>query len=165
MIGEIFGESQSFTVTVAYEDVYLYGPNVPDDPLIGDFYGDARDAAIDPDEKWCVMVGSGVIVYRLGPPWEPYESSWKSPRSAVEPYSIHERQPSLQWWEPGRGGRDDRDREVPITWLSHIEHVQGDRFEADVTESRNADTDGPTRFAVLANRPAFRPINWLPDVV
>ena len=46
------------------------------------FYGDVEKAIISPEERYCVMVGCGIIVYFLSEPFNPYEydrkcSQWK----------------------------------------------------------------------------------------
>ena len=66
-----------------YEVAWVEIDGDPRRVYIGNFYGDARAAAISSDEQWCVMVGCGFIAYRLEQPWRPYGHD---PRSQ-------------QWWE------------------------------------------------------------------
>lgn len=81
--------------------VILSGPGVSSGLLVGRFYYGPSDVAIDPDERWCVMVGDGLVVYRLSSPWVPYADT--SPDSVGVP--IYERNWDLpqvtgtdQWW-------------------------------------------------------------------
>jgi hypothetical protein len=157
---EVFGQSQHFTVSVIDELVFLEGPAFSGSLLIGGFDTKMTDAAIDPDEKWCVLVGDGVIVYNLRSPWEPYSFDAPTPSPSDDPYAIYVRQPSNQYWECGRGGF-----RVPALWLIGVEYIEGERFEVEAANSKNPSAEGPTRFALFADSMNFRPINWLPDII
>ncbi len=157
--GAVFGQSRNYTVTWEFETVWLEGSSVPEGLVIGYFYGATADGAIDPDERWCVMVGCGVIVYRLGPPWEPFHfEGWPFQKREVALGTVHVREPSQQWWEYGSHASD-------YLWLESVEHVDGERFEAVVIEPEKGPSIGPTRYAILAEAHTVRPANWLPDIV
>jgi hypothetical protein len=57
--------------------------------VIGDFYGDPKAAIIDLNERWCLQVGAGLILYWL--------------RDPFLRYAYH--CPSEQWWETHRSPR------------------------------------------------------------
>jgi len=88
----ILARSEHYTVSHEYETVYL---NLPSGKrvVIGDFYRDPEAAAIDADEKWTVVVGCGLILYRLRPPFEEYEHN----TSSDQWWEAH-RDPPTQWW-------------------------------------------------------------------
>ena len=156
-LGDEFGRSQHFSLSTEFETVWLDGPDVPPDLVIGDFYGNMNDAAIDPDERWCVMVGCGIIVYRLGPPWKEYSYPSPAPVPNGDLYQvIAVDDPSRQWWECGR--------KPPVLWIAEVEHLEGERFEARVVGWANPDHAGPSRLLVLADSGVVRPLDWLPDI-
>jgi hypothetical protein len=123
---------------------------------VGDFYGDMNDAAIDPDERWCVMVGCGIIVYRLGPPWKEYSCPSPVPLPNGDLYQVIAVDPSRQWWEGGR--------EPPVLWITEVEHLEGERFEARVAGWAHPDHEDPSRLLILADWGVVRPLDWLPDI-
>lgn len=109
--------SENFRVGSLAEATYLVrsdGTAV----MAGDFYSDVKAACIDPAERWCVMVGCGLIAYRLTEPFRTYRypssnQSWLRGRRVERANG--------QWWEWRR--------EPPIiAWLGSVEHEHGDRF-------------------------------------
>lgn len=72
-IGWIIAESENYIIKGEYEDATLIrksdGSRIA---CVGNFYGDPVDGIIDINEKFCVTVGCGVIVYRLKEPFESY---------------------------------------------------------------------------------------------
>lgn len=152
-------ETDNYCVEADDEEVVLSGPNVPERLVIGDFYGSAYEAIIDARERGCVMVGCGLIVYRLGPPWAPY----------TYPGPLHDSQKPAkpndcglsqvvegqQWWEFGR------EPPKPL-WLKSLDRIAGERFEVSSVEEPE---EGPTRWAVLAESKIVRPLNWLPELL
>ena len=78
--------SMNFTVWHSYESVYVHRPD-GSHVLIGDFYGDPQAAVIDWNEKWVVVVGYGLILYRLREPFSAYghaknsEQFWETSNS------------------------------------------------------------------------------------
>lgn len=58
--------SRHYVVEHEYESAWVTGPDGCR-VAIGEFYGDPAVALIDAAERWCVVAGEGVIVYRLGP--------------------------------------------------------------------------------------------------
>lgn len=101
----VLQRSRNFTVVARFESVFLLGGGLvgfaPAGLAIGDFYGEPVAAAIDEQELWCVVVGCGLVAYRLRPPWDPYPCR----PSAAE----------HQWWEYGRVGAS--------VWLDSVEAV------------------------------------------
>jgi hypothetical protein len=86
----------------AYETVTL---QCPDGRVIviAWFYGDPAAAVIDRRERLCVVVGCGLLVYYLGPPFTPYRDDTGPP----------------QWYELGHGPGDD-------WWLAEVTQVSDD---------------------------------------
>lgn len=66
---------------------------------VGDFYGNATDAFVDPEERFCISVGCGLIKYDIHEPFENYQYN----------------RTDSQWIECGREG--------DIIWCDHIERV------------------------------------------
>jgi hypothetical protein len=100
--------SPNFTVRSEWEVVFLEGRELTQRAVIGDFYGDPAEAAIDATERWCVTVGCGLIAYRLTPPWRPWDGR-------VDDLG--------QWWGHGQ------DPPEPL-WLKHVRAID-DRFVCD----------------------------------
>ena len=78
----ILAESKNYLVYKDYEDVTLREKKTGREIRIGDFYGEADQAIISGDEKFCVMCGCGVILYFLKEPFREYEydaatTQWK----------------------------------------------------------------------------------------
>lgn len=69
--------SENFQVSYEYETVWLVRDN-HSNVVIGDFYGDPVVAIIDAEERWCAVGGSGLIVYFLEAPFEPYRQEQSS---------------------------------------------------------------------------------------
>ncbi len=66
-------ETQHYIIYKEYESVILEIKKNHRMVQIGDFYGDARMAAISEDESFCAMCGCGVIIYYLREPFKEYE--------------------------------------------------------------------------------------------
>ena len=99
----ILAESKNYYILRVYEVAELY--RKPDSKYIasvGDFYGEPDAAYIDPEEKFCITIGSGIIKYNLCEPFEGYMYN----RSTA------------QWIETGRKGN--------IEWCDHIDEVTDD---------------------------------------
>jgi hypothetical protein len=153
-------ESANFSIDCAdeFEPVYLSGPGVPQGLVIAysDYFPPA--VAIDVQERWCVMVGRGVIVYRLSAPWLPF---LEDPPPYLPPRPFHNENWGLpkvrgteQWWDYGRPEQVFRN-------VDSVVHVEGERFEAVSDEPRD---EGPTRWAIMAESRTIRALNWLPDI-
>jgi hypothetical protein len=105
----VLARSKRYVVSHVFEVVFLReigGREL----VIGDFYGDPEAAIIDSQERWVVMVGCGIILYRLDGAFFPYEYGLKI----------------NQWWEDYRNPPD-------IWWIDSVEqwsryHV---RFHVD----------------------------------
>ena len=93
-----------------YELVILQGRELARAVTMGDFYGNPAAAALSPDESWCLMVGYGLIAYRLSPPWREYE------------YGSFDN--DGQWWEFGR----EPDNEL---WLASVRPLGGFALRGD----------------------------------
>lgn len=70
---------------------------------VGDFYGEPRDGIIDRNEKFCVTVGCGFIIYYFE---EPFDS-----------YSYHCE--GKQWYEAGRDPQN-------IKWIERVWQISDD---------------------------------------
>lgn len=81
--GKILAESRNYYLKAEYEEVYLCsrssGRKIA---KVGDFYGDPSDGVIDVNERFCVTVGCGYIIYFLREPFESYEYNIKTPQWA-----------------------------------------------------------------------------------
>ena len=98
--GGILAESKNYYILRDYEEAKLY--RKPDSKYVasvGHFYGDPQDAYIDPEERFCVTVGCGIIKYYLCEPFEGYMYNRNTP----------------QWIETGREG--------DIEWCDRIDEV------------------------------------------
>jgi hypothetical protein len=91
-------ESENYKVTSEYEYATLHFKNklIRESVYIGDFYGDPECAIISRDEKYLVLAGSGLIIYRLKEPFTEYGDSGKSTQ-----YSEFFREPENLWWING----------------------------------------------------------------
>ena len=61
--------SQHFALCSEYEYVWVEGEGLEKPVGLASFYGSPSEAAISPDEKWCVIGGYGFVVQRLRSPW------------------------------------------------------------------------------------------------
>ncbi|MBR7019735.1 MAG: hypothetical protein IKI15_01605 [Lachnospiraceae bacterium] len=98
--GGILDESKNYYILRDYEEAEIY--RKPDSKYVasvGHFYGDPEDAYIDPEERFCVTVGCGIIKYNLREPFEGYMYNRNTP----------------QWVETGREG--------DIEWCDRIDEV------------------------------------------
>lgn len=99
--GWTIAESENYIIRGDYESSKLYrksdGKRVAG---IGHFYGDPEAGIIDKNEKFCVVVGCGVIVYRLKEPFLEYDYDKESE----------------QWYEFGRGPED-------IDWIDEVRQI------------------------------------------
>jgi hypothetical protein len=149
--GVWYGESQNYSVVISHETVLLERPDVSEPLVIGNFYGNMHDAVIDPEERWCVMVGCGVIVYRLGPPWKAYTGPEWPPPELADRYSTFTSDDSGQWWQCGNISR-------PTLWLSTVKYLDSDRFQVEGGWEDQAEGEGPIRFEILAQSGLVRPL-------
>ncbi len=62
----ILAESEHYYIKKEYEDASLYRkPDSKHIACVGDFYGDPEDAYIDPEERFCITIGCGIIKYMI----------------------------------------------------------------------------------------------------
>ena len=75
-------ESINYKVTSEYESVTLHfkSNNLKKSAYIGDFYGDPDCAIISWDEKYLVVAGCGLIIYRLVEPFNEVGVAKNSPQ-------------------------------------------------------------------------------------
>ncbi len=99
-------ESEHYYVASEFEVVTLRDIRKGRFVVIGDFYGDPEAAMIDRLERWVVMVGCGLILYRIQEPFVPYE------------YDLH----NHQWSEMFRSPPDD-------WWIEFVQQVSDDELE------------------------------------
>ena len=72
--GWTIAESEHYMLRGEYEAAILYSKETGKRiTCVGDFYGEPDAGIIDINEKFCITVGCGVIVYRLQPPFEEYK--------------------------------------------------------------------------------------------
>lgn len=71
-MSSILAESKNLLIINEFEKVFLKFKNSNRKVYIGDFYGDPQAAAISNDERFCVMVGCGLIIYYLQDPFEEF---------------------------------------------------------------------------------------------
>ena len=89
----ILARSSRYTISHQYETVFLSRPD-GETTIIGDFYGDPEAAIIDRKERWCVVAGAGLILYRFREPFTPYvydvetEQWWEAHRTEPDRWSI-----------------------------------------------------------------------------
>ena len=97
----ILAESEHYFIVREYEDASIYRKSDSKRiTCVGDFYGNPEDAYIDPEERFCITVGCGIIKYNIQEPFEGYMYDQNTP----------------QWIEVGREGDN-------IEWCDKIEEV------------------------------------------
>ena len=91
-------ESDNFRVTSEYEYVTLHFKNrlFKKSVYLGDFYGDPDCAIISKDEKYLVVAGCGLIIYRLKEPFREYGTA-----TPHHQYFEFFRKPPDIWWING----------------------------------------------------------------
>ncbi len=103
----ILAESENYYIVGAYEQANLYRKS--DDKYVccvGQHYGDPLDALIDKNEKFCVVVGCGVIVFRLKEPFESY---------------VYDKECD-QWYEFGRDPKN-------VDWIISVKQISDNEVE------------------------------------
>lgn len=110
MMMNLLAESSTYKIESEYETVYLRHPT--GQTVVGDFYGDPAGAVIDHDERWCALVGCGIILYYLKPPFQAYEYGGTTE----------------QWVELYRTPPD-------ILWIEHIKQKDKNELEFVVDPS------------------------------
>lgn len=81
--GKVLAESRNYYLKAEYEEVYLCSKSSGIKiAKVGDFYGDPSDGVIDVNERFCVTVGCGYIIYFLREPFESYEYEIKTSQLA-----------------------------------------------------------------------------------
>ena len=106
----ILAESEHYFIVRDCEDASIYRkPDSKRVTCVGNFYGDPSDAYIDPDGRFCITIGCGIIKYNLQEPFEEY---------------MYDRDNS-QWVEVGREGND-------IEWCDKIEEVTDSYVEVSL---------------------------------
>lgn len=105
--GWTIAESEHYVIHGEYEAADLYsrqdGKRITS---VGDFYGEPDAGIIDWNEKFCVTVGCGVIVYYLKPPFQEYMYDTETE----------------QWYEFGRGPED-------IDWMDGVRQISDEEVE------------------------------------
>lgn len=103
----ILAQSADYYVKASYETAELYAKC--GDKLIafiGEHYGDVADCIIDRDERFCVTVGCGYIVYFIKPPFEDYASG----------------KATAQWSESGR-------EKGSTVWYTRVRQISAQQIE------------------------------------
>ncbi|MCL6487066.1 MAG: hypothetical protein I4O49_23330 [Janthinobacterium lividum] len=72
------GRSATYRVQHEYEQATV---TAADDrqASLGEFYGDPAVALIDADEQWCAVAGEGLVLCRLGQPFEQCSDYFRQP--------------------------------------------------------------------------------------
>jgi len=118
--GCIIAESKNYVIKGTYETATLVRKSDGSEiTSVGDFYGNPADGIIDLNERYCVTVGCGVIVYKLREPFEDYMYN-----------TITD-----QWYEFGRGPEN-------IEWIEEVKQISDDEVEL-------TDEDGNTRIITI----------------
>ena len=104
----VLARSKRYVVSHEFEVVFLKESDGRE-IVIGDFYGDPEAAIIDSQERWVIMVGCGIILYRLEGSFLPYEYDVKT----------------NQWWEAYRSPPD-------TLWIESAEQLSEDRVRFHV---------------------------------
>ncbi len=88
-------ESDNYKVTSEYEYATLHFKNylLKKSVHIGDFYGDPDCAIISSNEKYLVIAGCGLIIYKLEEPFIDYCTD-----KDVNQYSVFFTDPQNTWW-------------------------------------------------------------------
>ncbi len=103
----LIAESKNYLIKGHYESCSLYSKNDNKKiTCVGDFYGDPVDGMIDWNEKFCVTVGCGYIIYYLKTPFESYM------------YNID----TKQWIESGRNPHC-------INWIKKVRQLSDNEIE------------------------------------
>jgi hypothetical protein len=91
-------ESENYKVTSEYEYATLHFKSKPlkESIDIGDFYGDPNCAIISRDERYVVVGGCGLIIYRLEEPFAEYGDD-----KNTNQYFEFFREPPNDWWING----------------------------------------------------------------
>lgn len=92
-MNSILKESNNLLVTNEYEKVFLHFKQTNRKICIGDFYGDPQAAEISNDEKFCVMVGCGLIIYYLHEPYEEFRYG-----TSTKQWKELFRESGKEWW-------------------------------------------------------------------
>jgi hypothetical protein len=106
--------SKNFTVRGQWESVVLERRGSLARLVIGKFRLDPVAAVINEAETWCVMIGWGLIAYKLAPPWEEYVIG----------------NPGDNWWEFGKG-----DPSGPMIPFERLDATTASKFVATTTPS------------------------------
>ena len=110
----IIAESEHYRIKGRFEEADMHKKD--DDSYItcvGDFYGDPHDGIIDKNERFCVTVGCGYIIYYLEDPFETYDYGKKT----------------SQWIEAGR----DPDN---ILWIEAVHQIGDTEIELEIEDGR-----------------------------
>ncbi len=115
---DILARSEHYFIQKEYEEAVLYlKEGSKRIACVGDHYGDPADAYIDPQERFCIVVGCGIIRYNLKEPFEDYSYDKKT----------------TQWMETGRTG--------DILWCDHIEDVTESYVAVSLDGKRRGEFD------------------------
>lgn len=100
-------ESENYKVTSDDENVTLhFKKGVFKKSYIGHFYGDPESAIISKDEKYLVISGNGLVIYKLEPPFEEYGTN-----ENTKQYFEFFRDPDNIWWTNGL-----HQKQVDLDW-------------------------------------------------
>lgn len=118
----VMAESSRFYLCRSSESAYLVSRKGKHDvALVGDHYGDVQAGIIDRNERFCVTVGCGFIVYFMYAPYRSYQYETVTSR----------------WYESGRGPKN-------IHWYEKVRQLNDDEIEL-------TDEDGNTEIISISS--------------
>lgn len=123
-MSSILAESKNLLVKNEYEKVFLIFKSNRRKIYIGDFYGDPQAAVISNDERFCVMVGCGLIIYYLQEPFEEFRYN-VSTRQWKELF----REKGKEWWIENVELIDDS---TIIFTVEEVDTENGGRYKMNV---------------------------------
>lgn len=115
----ILTSNDNYEIVNEYETVYLINKNTNNKIIIADFYGDPISAIISLDEKYCVVIGCGLVVYFLKEPYQEYK------------YNLN----TNQWKEWGRKDTEN------LIWIDSVKQKNSSIIEIETEDGHIIDLD------------------------
>lgn len=115
----ILTSNDNYKIANEYESVYLINKNTNSKILIADFYGNPASAIISLDEKYCAIVGCGLVVYFLKEPYQEYE------------YNLN----TNQWKEWGRNNTEN------LIWIDSVKQKNISTIEIEIEDGGIVELD------------------------
>lgn len=137
----VYCRSRRYVVFGQYESIWVRGLSVPGNVRVGYFMGAPCGAAMSQDDQWLLSAGNGLVAYRLQPPWRAYGVG---PAGELPPARTFRADPGFgQWWEAGRGTKDELTPDGGVLWLTQVRALRGRQFLVTTARApRGSDADG-----------------------